>query len=479
MKLSRGLIAAFAVLSMVGALSGCKKEEGLDENARIEFAPTSDNLPVFFDYGESKTLGLDVESIDAIDDIEAPDGWNVEIARENGRITGVRVTAPEASDKDIATRGEIELSVADILKTSVGVYTADYADPYGALVVREDFSRGALSYIDRYGRRYDDVFAAANEEVTMGGSLQDLYVKDDKIYLLAQNAASDGSRLFVCNARTMKIEAKSALDFTSRDGEQVWPQHIAVVDGGKAYIQYSTMPYEAKSGIRSVSLATMTVASDDVPDTYGTMTVDGATKARMTFSRGKIYAARGNSVAVIDPVSDLTTLIPFGERCVKDVTKGADGRIYVLTTGALKEGAVTTPAAMWVVDGNTASVVATFDGLTVSPASWLPNNSMASSFASSKIFFISGDFDTSFNLCSYDSSTKKLERDPLEYPAGMFPYGYPAFHPETDTPLVGYTDYTKTEVVEYSDPSRTFSLSTGPVAGIFFPYMFSDDWIEK
>ncbi|MDE6483392.1 MAG: DUF5074 domain-containing protein [Rikenellaceae bacterium] len=480
MKLSKATVLTLVALVTTGALCGCNKNDGLDENAKIEFAPTSDNLPVFFDYGESKILALDVESIDAIDGMEAPDGWSVEIVRDNGLITAAKVTAPKADDEDIDTDGEIELSVANILKTSIKVYTADYTDPYGALVVLEDFNKGALSYIDRYGRQHDNVFAAANPEITMGGSLQDLYIKDDKIYLLAQNAASDGSRLFVCNPRTMKAEAKSALDFKSADGASVWTQHIVVADNGKAYIQYSTTPYETYSGIRSIELASMTVAPDDIPDTYGTMTAYGATKARMTYSRGKIYAARGNSVAVIEPETDRTTLIPFADRCVKDVTKGADGNIYVLTTGIIKDGKVTTPAVIWSVSQSTGSAtqMASLGDIVVSELSYCPNNSMSASFTSSKIFFISGTFGDN-ELCSFDYATKEVRSDVSQAPDGLLPYGYPAFHPETGTAYVGYTDYVKTEVVRYSDPETSFVLPTGPVAGIFFPYMFSDDWTAR
>ncbi len=479
MKLSKGLIFALAALITTGALHGCKKDNGLDENAKIEFAPTSDNLPVFFNYGESKTLAINVESIDAIDDIDAPDGWSLEIVRDNGRIVAARVTAPKADAEDIDTHGDIELSVADILKTSVTVYTTDYTDPYGALVVLENFTKGAMSYIDRYGRQYDNIFAAANPEITMGGSLQDLYVKNDKIYLLAQNAASDGSRLFVCNPRTMKVEAKSALDFKSPDGASVWTQHIVVTDNGRAYIQYSSVPDEAKSGIRSIDLATMTVAPDDVPDTYGAMTSDGATKARMIYSKGKIYAARGNSVAVIDPRTERSTLIPCTDHCVKDVTKGADGNIYILTTGTINGGQVTTPASIWVAGNNgTATKVASLNDIVVSELPYYPNNAMSASFLSSKIFFISGTYGDN-KLCSFDYSTKKVESVVLQSPAGLLPYGYPAFHPETDVPFVGYTDYTKTLVARYTDPGKAYLLPTGPVAGIFFPYMFSDDWTDR
>lgn len=477
MRLSRGVILAFALVT-AGALCGCKKDGGLDENAKIAFVPTTDNLPVFFDYGESKTLALTAEYIDAIDDIEAPDGWSVEIVRENGLIAAARVTAPKADADDIDTHGDIELSVADILTTSIEVYTTDYTDPKGALIVLENFTEGALSYIDRYGRQHDNVFAAANPEITMGGSLQDLCINDDKIYLLAQKAASDGSRLFVCNPKTMKVEAKSALDFSSRDGATVWTQHIVVADNGRAYIQYCTTPDEKYSGIRSVNLATMTVASDDVPGTYGTMATDGATKARMTYSRGKIYAARGNAVAVIDPVSNTSSLISCADHCVKDVTKGADGNIYILTTGTIAGGQVTTPASIWRVNGGTAAKVASLGDIVVSELPYYPNNGMSASFLSSEILFISGTYGDN-ELCSYNYATGAVKSNISEPPAGLLPYGYPAFHPETDVPFVGYTDYTNTVAVEYSTPAKTVTLPTGPVAAIYYPYMFSDDWTER
>lgn len=44
---------------------------------------------------------------------------------------------------------------------------------------------------------------------------------------------------------------------------------------------------ESHSGIRTVNLVSGVIATTDIPDTYGVFTKTGATKARMTVSRGR------------------------------------------------------------------------------------------------------------------------------------------------------------------------------------------------
>ena len=190
----------------------------------------------------------------------------------------------------------------------------------------------------------------------IGNVLQDMYLANGKIYFITQNGKTSSmgttfngdGRFVVCDAHTMKRLVARDMPFyanidTSTGATQsskstlCWPQHIVVVSPEKAYIQYSTADNESHSGIRIVDLQTNIIRTSDIPGTFGVFTKTGATKARMIFSRGKVFAGRGNSVIVLDPATDaVIKTVTYENRQVKDLAKGLRwenlcylyGRIY-------------------------------------------------------------------------------------------------------------------------------------------------------
>ena len=146
-----------------------------------------------------------------------------------------------------------------------------------------------------------------------------------RIYFITQNGRTSSTgttfngdgRFVICDAHTMKRILARDMPFyaqvASSSGTRstlCWPQHIVAVSPEKGYIQYSTSDMESHSGIRTVNLVSGVIATTDIPDTYGVFTKTGATKARMTVSRGKVFAGRGNSVIVIDSATD--------QMCIRD-----------------------------------------------------------------------------------------------------------------------------------------------------------------
>ena len=106
--------------------------------------------------------------------------------------------------------------------------------------------------------------------------------------------------------------------------------HLVVVSPTRAYVQYSESGMEATSGIAALTLSDGAVKVEPTVDgSFGAFTVAGATKGRMVYSRGKVYAGCGQKVIIIDPATDqIIKSIPFEGHQIKGIAKGADGNIY-------------------------------------------------------------------------------------------------------------------------------------------------------
>lgn len=230
-------------------------------------------------------------------------------------------------------------------------YVLDFTHPEGTFVLMEGnmtTENGSIVYFDQHMRYHERVYEEVNDN-EIGNVLQDMYMIGGRIYFITQNGRTSSTgttfngdgRFVICDAHTMSGSLQRDMPFyaqvASSSGTRstlCWPQHIVAVSPEKGYIQYSTSDMESHSGIRTVNLVSGVIATTDIPDTYGVFTKTGATKARMTVSRGKVFAGRGNSVIVIDSATDrVVREHTYPDRQVKDLAKGADGKIYAVFTG--------------------------------------------------------------------------------------------------------------------------------------------------
>ena len=145
---------------------------------------------------------------------------------------------------------------------------------------------------------------------------------------------------------------------------------------------------EATSGIAALTLSDGAVKVEPTVDgSFGAFTVAGATKGRMVYSRGKVYAGCGQKVIIIDPATDqIIKSIPFEGHQIKGIAKGADGNIYcplaATYTGSLYSPTFTSSPKMVALDhdGNVLSETDMPDEIELPIASWSPSVGFCASF---------------------------------------------------------------------------------------------------
>lgn len=494
---------------------------------RIETGTAPETTPATTDplclkYGESKQYPLTAEGwIPRVGIVSAPAEWEIDPNIGKRRL----VIAPPAAYTDgTGYEDTVALEAGGETIFSQPFYVLDFTHPQGTFVLMEGnmtSENGSIVYFDQHGRYHEKVYEEINDN-EIGNVLQDMYMANGKIYFITQNGktSSSGStfngdgRFVVCDAHTMKRLVKRDMPFyaevdtssgatASSKSVLCWPQHIVVVSTEKAYIQYSTADAETHSGIRIVNLNTNTIATDDIPGTYGLFTKTGATKARMVFSRGKVYAGRGNSVIVIDPGTDAVVKThTFENRQVKDLAKAADGNIYAVFTGEFEidgdlgyYGNVIWKSPTMIVALDAAGEIVTTltlpETVKLRTGTASPTVQLCASFTQPHLYFIGTEAFSETKAMRYNYQTGRVNRDYItadidsDKSGGDIIYGYMGVHPTTEQLWVGKSTYTQSGIHVY-DVSRNEAVETGNFyqkkaspAGVDFAYRFSDEWINK
>ena len=476
--------------------------------------------PVCMKYGASEAYSLTAEGwIPTIEMTSAPAGWTADfdIARRSLLI------APPAEYTDgMDLENTVTIQSDDKPILSQEYYVLDFTHPEGTFVLIEGnmtSENGTIVYFDQHMRYHEKVYEEINDN-EIGNVLQDMYLANGKIYFITQNGKTSSmgttfngdGRFVVCDAHTMKRLVARDMPFyanidTSTGATQsskstlCWPQHIVVVSPEKAYIQYSTADNESHSGIRIVDLQTNIIRTSDIPGTFGVFTKTGATKARMVFSRGKVFAGRGNSVIVLDPATDaVIKTVTYENRQVKDLAKGYDGKIYAIFTGEFTgnsgmtgAASFTKPAMIVALDANGEVVSETNlpEQIELRTGTASPTVQMCASFTQPHLYFIGKQDFSAYEAMRYNYETGRVNWDYItaaldaESSGGSIIYGYMGVHPTTEQLWVGKSSYTNSRIHVY-DVSRSDALEFSSFyqkkaspAGVDFAYRFSDEWINK
>lgn len=454
-----------------------------------------------FTSGGKKNITLKLDDIEVAEVLNQPEGWSVTINLSKKRA---EITAPALGDKSFA-KGIISLIGLDkkgnTLLAALNVAASiDYTDAKGTFVVCEGnmtSANGTVTYYDKNGKEYKKVFENANNGLEIGNTVQDIYMANGRIYLLAQNGdnMSGAGRFIVCDARTMKMIYADPLMIKTPAGKAIWPQHLVVADNETAYIQYAEAGMETTSGICKLTLGdkSATVGST-VEGTFGAFTKEGATKTRMVFSRGKVYAACGASIVIINPTtSTVEKKIPFtGGRQVKGIVKGADNNIYAALSGTYSgtspnSGKLTSDPQIVGIN-HAGDIIQTQDltGIKLPIATWTPAINMCASFTDPHLYFVDTDAFQTTTASRYNYATKTLEKN---YVTGNETiYGIMGVHPTTKKLWVGVSSYTDSSIYVYdvsgSTPTQEnkFIYSTqneASPAGVDFTYRFSTEYINR
>ena len=251
-------------------------------------ATNADNYYLFA-FGEEKVLAF-TGDVTAADLMNVPQGWSAEIDPAKKTVT---VTAPAFAGSYYA-EGVLSLVGIDrkeeTVLASARICAVDYSDPEGTFVLNEgnlSSDNGSVIYITANGRVINYAYWRMNGS-ELGNVAQDLFIADNKIYIVSQNGGNDGL-LVVADAKTLKRTdkfGKSDLPGLS------WPSHVAVV-GSTAYIRDN-------AGVWALNLDSRSFAFIE-----GTR---GALKNRMATVGSKVFVPASKSIFVFENGSLVKTI---------------------------------------------------------------------------------------------------------------------------------------------------------------------------
>ncbi|WP_430811806.1 MULTISPECIES: DUF5074 domain-containing protein [unclassified Carboxylicivirga] len=140
---------------------------------------------------------------------------------------------------------------------------------------------GTLIFISPKGVATDSVYQKVNGS-ELGNSTQDLFIADNKIYILAQNGdrLNGDGMLVVANAETLEKETAYSNDDLA---ELSWPSHVAVI-GNTAYIRDNAGVYALNLDTRALTFIEGT---------------SGAKKNRMAVVNEQVFVSAGTKMLVL------------------------------------------------------------------------------------------------------------------------------------------------------------------------------------
>ena len=182
---------------------------------------------------------------------------------------------------------------------------------YGTFVLSEGSNApGTIVFISPKGEVIENAYYVENGG-ELGGASQDLFIKNNKMYIISQNGGYDGGFLTILNAETLKRERKFQEELS---GKVSWPTHVAVLGEDDIYIRDN-------NGVKRFQPST-----GEVTLIQGT---EGARKNTMAVADGKVFATVGKNVVVIEAgMDEVTNTIGFEDR-VSGVIKASDGNLWV------------------------------------------------------------------------------------------------------------------------------------------------------
>lgn len=182
---------------------------------------------------------------------------------------------------------------------------------YGTFILNEGnmtTEQGSLIFISPAGKITDSVYNKVNKSF-FGNAAQDLYITNNKMYIISQNGGADG-KLVIANAETLKKEA----GYNNELQTLSWPTHVAVTGKDSIYIRDNN----------GISLFNPT--TKEVKLVKGTK---GANKNRMAVVGKKVFVPAGKNIYVIKG-EKVDTIKMAGT--VSGVIKSSDQNLWVSCT---------------------------------------------------------------------------------------------------------------------------------------------------
>ena len=236
--------------------------------------------------------------------------WNIE-GNEVSTDSIYTFTAEELGEYTISLKVKTLLGGESTSQAGVSVY-GKYK--YGTFILNEgnmSSENGSLIFISPTGQVTDSVYWKVNNSF-LGNVTQDLYIADNKMYIIAQNGnimGGDGM-LVVTNAETLKKENAYNEELSGLD----WPTHLAVVEN-KVYIRDNKGVYLFNTSNKELNYIEGT---------------KGASKNRMAVVGKKIFVPASKNIYVIEENQVTDTIKMEGN--ISGVLRTNDNNLWVSCT---------------------------------------------------------------------------------------------------------------------------------------------------
>lgn len=180
---------------------------------------------------------------------------------------------------------------------------------HGTFILNEgSSSAGTLIFINPKGEIADSVYYKENGSF-LGGACQDLFIRDKKMYIVAQNGGNDGY-LTIANAETLKKERGFQEEL---DRKLSMPSHIAVLSENDIYMRDNKGIWRFNP-----STSELTFIKNS----------NGARKNTMAVVDGKLFASENENILVIESGKDtISHRIEFSGR-ISGVVPASDGNLW-------------------------------------------------------------------------------------------------------------------------------------------------------
>lgn len=419
------------------------------------------NEPFFlFKPGVRKDLKIKFDNITELRIVEKPEGWTADIHIPNKTVN---ILAPQNSSfgigniriEGVDSKGMVYQAVA-----KVGTEGKVFNDPNGIYILNEGnmtTENGSLIFITSTGEVMNNVYYNANG-TELGNVSQDLFIKDDKMYILSQNGNNNSAAtgkvndgmLVVANAQSLKrIKA-----YNKEISKLSWPSHIAVLNDENLFIRDN-------NGVHILNTAT-----DELKLIDGTK---GAAKNNMAVVNGKVYVISGKKILKLEAGNTkIVQEADFGTN-ITGLLRSKDNNLWISTNG--------TPAKISKIDSETLAVIQTNE-ITVGRLGTGMASTPAITAKGDTLYYSNGGMTIYRHIFSKNESKQMINANEVLTNAGMA-YNNIAVHPLTGdvylNTMKGYGwDFTFNNISVFQDKDDEMTLKenykdyTRMPAGIFF-----------
>ncbi len=194
---------------------------------------------------------------------------------------------------------------------------------YGTFILNEGAAWGGdkggyLIFISPEGELVEKAFQKENNGSWLGSVPQDVFIANNKMYIVSQNGGNEGGFLTIVNAETLKLETAFGDELKSQVS---WPTHVAVLGDDNIYLRDN-------GGIKLFHPST-----GEATLIEGTK---GARKNTMAVVGGKVFASQNKNLLVIESGKDKVSATVEFDGNISGVVKSSDNNVWVsVSTGKI------------------------------------------------------------------------------------------------------------------------------------------------